>query len=59
MAESEDCMDKRDTECGQDKANSPFRSQNEGKRTLFSRKIIHRLKPWMLSRIAVNIKIYV
>nr|XP_058951701.1 CASP8-associated protein 2-like [Pocillopora verrucosa] len=29
MAESEDCMDKRDTECGQDKANSPFRSQNE------------------------------
>ena len=52
-------MDKRDTECGQDKANSPFRSQNEGKRTLFSRKIIHRLKPWMLSRIAVNIKIYV
>ena len=45
MAESEDCMDKRDTECGQDKANSPFRSQNEGKRTLFSRKIIDRLKP--------------
>ncbi|RMX56285.1 hypothetical protein pdam_00011460 [Pocillopora damicornis] len=29
MAEGEDCMDKRDTECGQDKANSPFRSQND------------------------------
>ena len=45
MAESEDCMDKRDAECGQGKANSPFHSQNEGKRTLFSRKIIDRLKP--------------